>query len=84
MEKYGWAYAADVNLVKEALCDELEIFDEGNGTVRIRNCLGEYSVKIRDWEPPAPKMEQVAEATAVIQTAPQHREPYVSIWNVKR
>jgi len=77
MEKYGWAYNEDLEVVKSLLDEEVTIIDDGSGIIRIQNALGEFNVKIRDYQRQTEEME-----SRVIRPDPEREGKYVSIWEV--
>ncbi len=80
MEKYGWAYAEDLEVVRSMLSDEVTITDDGSGTVRIRNALGEFEVKIRGYQKQDTQVNEMGQH--VIPPDPEREGKYISIWDV--
>ena len=80
MEKYGWAYAEDLAVVKSMLGSEVTVVDDGSGTVHIRNALGEFEVEIRDYQ----KQESHTNDAGmrVIPPDPEREGKYISVWDV--
>lgn len=80
MEKYGWAYAEDLEVVKSVLSGEVTVIDDGTGTVRIQNALGEFEVKIRDYQ--KQDVQHNENGQHVIPPDPEREGKYISIWDV--
>ena len=84
MEKYGFCYMSDVALIKDALYDEVTVFDDGSGTVRIARGCSEFAVKIRDYAQPAAEAAMVNDnGTKTIPGDPSRQGRFISVWDVK-
>ena len=80
MEKYGWAYAEDLEVIKSMLASEVTIIDDGTGVVRIQNALGEFEVEIRDYQRQETQVNEIGQR--VIPPDPEREGKYISVWDV--
>lgn len=78
MEKYGWAYTEDLEVVRSMLAEEVTVVDDGSGIVKIQNALGEFTVQIRDYQKKTPEME-----SRNIPPAPEREGKFISVWDVQ-
>ena len=80
MEKYGWAYNEDLEVVKSMLSSEVTIIDDGTGTVKIQNTLGEFAVEIRDYQ--KRNVQTNEQGMRVIPPDPEREGKFVSVWEI--
>ena len=86
VEKYGFAYSADIALIKDNLSAEVEVEDLGGGTVCVNHRGCKYNVELRDYIPPAnnPAVQLQSNenvATAKVQASPERNNKWVSVWD---
>jgi hypothetical protein len=82
VEKYKFAYSADISLIKDALYSEVEVSDIVEGIVCINHRGSKYNVEIRDYIPPAqPKVEVQGAAAEKAAEAERAQNKWVSIWD---
>ncbi len=80
MEKYGWCYSEDLAVVKSMLTEEVEITDDGSGVVQVKNALGVFQVKVRDYQ--KQEIEKDLHGNHHVAADPSREGKYISVWDV--
>lgn len=88
MEKYGFTYSNDLDLVQKIL-EHVTVEELGDGVVKVCEGSREYHVRVRDWSPPKEPLpedasdEQKLERMGVktIEAAPERKGKAISVWD---
>ncbi|MCD6522116.1 MAG: hypothetical protein J7K68_00015 [Candidatus Diapherotrites archaeon] len=82
MEKYGFTYQEDVELIKECLYPEVEIeYLDDSGRIRVRRGTFEFEAVIRDYIPKKRPQVEI-QVQCGVPGDEERRGKWVSIWDV--